>query len=129
MTNKLLRVTSALTLPFIAGIVVGTAVTSGVGAAMKGSGIFKDIPPGAYYDDAVGRLYGAGIVRGTDATHFGPAETINRAQIAVMLDRLRQELRGESSDDIPPPPPPPPPAPSAEAVSSERPVRPARSKK
>ena len=56
--------------PFLVGLVAGVVITTGVGAAVKGSLLFTDVPSDAFYDQAVGNLYSAGIIRGYDATHL-----------------------------------------------------------
>jgi len=90
--------------PFLAGIVVGSLVVSGAGAAMRGSAVFVDVPVGSYYDDAVGEMYATGIMKGVDAKHFDPGGYVNRAQMAVMFQRFRQELQtgSVSQPSLPP---------------------------
>ncbi len=62
-------------------------------AAMRGSAVFSDVPQGSYYDQHVGDLYAAGIVKGSNGK-FMPANFVTRADIAVMLGRLRNEIKG-----------------------------------
>lgn len=88
-------------MPFIAGIVIGTAGTSAF-AALRGSAVFSDVPVGSYYDTAAGEMYAAGIMTGTNGK-FMPGDYVNRAQMAVIIKRLRDEINGvapveESSD-------------------------------
>ncbi|TSD00341.1 MAG: peptidase S8 family protein [Candidatus Peregrinibacteria bacterium Greene1014_49] len=84
-----------LSVPFFAGIVVGI-VTTGVAADMLGSGVFSDVQPGSYYDVAVGRLYGQGIVKGFEGK-YRPGDFVTRADVAVMLDRA---LNGEAGVSV-----------------------------
>lgn len=98
------HISRSLVVVFILGILIGTVVTGGVNAAIKGSAKFVDVPYGAFYDDAVGELSDVGIIRGTDATHFSPNKPATRGEIAVLLKRLRDDMRGISQvPDIPPP--------------------------
>lgn len=61
---------------------------------------FADIPPEAYFSEAVGKWWRRGVIKGYDNTHFGPDDPVTRAQMAVILDRfdtntiesLRQEI-------------------------------------
>lgn len=62
---------------------------------MKGSAIFSDVPKGSYYDDAVGEMYGLGVIKGYDGGKFGPNDYVTRGQVAVMMQRLRAELTGQ----------------------------------
>lgn len=56
---------------------------------------FPDVDNGAWYADAVKWAAHNGIIKGyTDGT-FRPAETVNRAEVAVMLKRLVDMLKGE----------------------------------
>jgi hypothetical protein len=102
-----------------------------LGAGMRGSAIFTDVPEGAYYDEAVGELQAAGIVRGYEDGRFGPNDYVTRAQVAVMLQRLREELlgtgirsarRGERQEVAAIPSSP---SPRGETVTQERPSNPA----
>lgn len=84
----------ALIAVFALGIIAGVAGTGAVSAAIKGSVIFNDVPAGAFYDDAVGELYGLGIVRGKSVTSYDPNGNVTRGEVAVLLKRLRDELKG-----------------------------------
>lgn len=78
---------------FVNGVLVG-AIGMQAYAAMRGSAVFTDIPQGAYYDQHVGDLYGAGIVKGKSPGKYAPTELVSRADVAVMLGRLRNEIKG-----------------------------------
>jgi hypothetical protein len=112
----------ALTLPFVAGLVVGIGAT-GAGAAILGSSVFPDVQPGSYYDVAVGELNAAGIIRGSNGK-FMPEKPVTRAEVATMLYRLRAELRGEAtvepSSSTPSDPQPSSTTPTSRARSSSK---------
>jgi Calx-beta domain/S-layer homology domain len=86
-----------LSVPFAAGLAVGVLAT-GTSAALLGSSVFPDVPAGSYYDRAVGELNAAGIIKGSNGK-FMPEKPVTRAEVAVMLARLRAELNGEVWDD------------------------------
>lgn len=50
---------------------------------------FCDVPKGSFYEKAVLWAYEAGITTGTDATHFTPGATCNRAHVVTFLHRFR----------------------------------------
>jgi hypothetical protein len=79
------------------GIFIGIALSFSIlkaGAALRGSAMFSDVQPSAFYDEAVGEMYGAGIIRGYADGRFGPDDFVTRGQLAVMLQRLRNEILG-----------------------------------
>lgn len=80
---------------FVVGTVFGFGISAGM-ASFKGSAVFRDIPAGHYADDAIGEMYSLGIIKGLDGTHFGPDVPITRGQVAILLQRLRNELKGIS---------------------------------
>ncbi len=86
-----------MTASFIAGIVVGVTAV-GASASLLGSSVFPDVPSNAYYNTAVGTLNAAGIVRGSNGK-FRPGDFVTRADVAVMIARLRAELTGEPLDE------------------------------
>lgn len=49
---------------------------------------FKDVKSGAWYNNAVSTLVNAGIIKGFDATTFGPDKNITRAEFAAMIGRM-----------------------------------------
>jgi len=69
-----------------AGLFIGI-LTTAAAADVLGSSVFPDVQPGSYYDAAVGRLYGAGVVKGSTDGKFHPDQYVTRAEISVMLDR------------------------------------------
>ena len=49
---------------------------------------FNDVPPGAFYADAVAWLVAAGVTTGTSPTSFSPNDPVTRGQMAAFLWRL-----------------------------------------
>lgn len=52
---------------------------------------FVDVPAGSYYYNAVMWAYSKGITGGVDTTHFGPNQTVTRAQTVTFLYRYAGE--------------------------------------
>ncbi len=50
--------------------------------------LFSDVPTNTWYTDAVNNLSEKGIIQGYSDGTFGPNKNVNRAELAVMLDRL-----------------------------------------
>ncbi|MBT4119401.1 MAG: hypothetical protein HOG89_00245 [Candidatus Peribacter sp.] len=65
-------------------------------AATLGSAVFGDVGGGTYYDSAVGDMYSAGIITGYNDGRFGPGDYVTRGQVAVMMQRLKAHLTGQS---------------------------------
>lgn len=82
-----------LSIPFLVGALLGAA-SSGLASGLLGSSVFTDVPVGSNYDEAVGELNDAGIMKGIDATHFKPNDTVTRAQLAVIVKHLRDQMNG-----------------------------------
>ena len=49
---------------------------------------FEDVDPCQWYHEAVDHVVKAGLMKGMDESHFGPAMTTNRAQVITVLYRL-----------------------------------------
>ena len=49
---------------------------------------FVDVKPSNWFYDAVRTVYNAGIMVGTDDTHFSPNSTLTRAQVAQIIANL-----------------------------------------
>lgn len=81
---------------FVAGTLFGVSIAT-IGAAFKGSAVFRDIPTGHYADDAIGEMYQLGIIKGLNSSQFGPDDPITRGQVAILMQRLRNELKGITS--------------------------------
>lgn len=81
---------------FVAGTLFGVSITS-IGAAFRGSAIFRDVPNTHYADEAIGEMYQLGIIKGYDSAHFGPDDPLTRGQAALLFKRLRDEIKGITS--------------------------------
>jgi Calx-beta domain/S-layer homology domain len=79
---------------FVSGLLLGVATTA-IGAGILGSSKFSDVPKGSFYDEAVGRLSEMGIIQGADGRFF-PDRPVNRAELAVILDRALRAMQGGS---------------------------------
>ena len=66
-------------------------------AANLGSTVFPDVPNGTYYDSAVGEMYTDGIITGYSNGKFGPNDYVTRGQVAVMMQRFKNQLSGQST--------------------------------
>ncbi|MFH0770388.1 MAG: Calx-beta domain-containing protein [Candidatus Peregrinibacteria bacterium] len=75
-----------------AGVLMGGTVTA-VASVTLGSRLFIDVPAGSFYDAAVGELSELGIIKGYGDGRFGPNDYVTRGQVAVMMKRLRDELK------------------------------------
>lgn len=64
------------------GVLLGSTVAF---AAVK---LFSDVPSNTWYSEAVASLADKGIIAGYPDGTFGPTKNVNRAELAVMLDRL-----------------------------------------
>lgn len=80
----------------LTGAALGAAGMS-VTAAIRGSAIFPDVPEGAYFDQAVGDMYSIGVIKGYTNGKFGPNDFVTRGQVAVMMQRLRDEMLGSGA--------------------------------
>lgn len=90
--SKLTLILTSLT----AGLVIGvTSIT--IGAGLRGSDRFPDVPAGSYFDDAVGEMAEIGVIRGRPDGSFDPGAPASRADIAVMFKRFKDYLEGGSS--------------------------------
>ena len=54
---------------------------------------FRDVAPGAWYEEAVRYVYEAWLMQGTTGTTFSPGRTSNRGQITAILHRLEGSPR------------------------------------
>jgi hypothetical protein len=67
-------------------ILIGAILGSTV--AFAASKVFSDVPANEWYTSAVNSLSEKGIIAGYPDNTFRPTKNINRAELAVMLDRL-----------------------------------------
>lgn len=95
--TRFLKPSSATAL--LLGLLLGAGTMAA--ADRLGSSVFPDVPKDSYFDAAVGRLYDAGIIKGDPSGNYRPGDGVSRAEIAVMLDRLRDELNGVVRTDGP----------------------------
>ena len=66
---------------------------------------FVDVPPGAYYEQAVAWMVEAGITSGTTETTFSPDDPVLRAEAITFLWRWAGEPEAEAThtfEDVPP---------------------------
>ncbi len=76
------------------GILLGSS------AAFAASRVFSDVPEDAWYAKAVISLSEKGIVNGYPDGTFGPTATVNRAELAVMLDRMLHYIDANQSSTL-----------------------------
>ncbi len=110
--------TVIFSVPFALGALAGSVLT-GLAAGTIGSSVFRDVPSGAYYDRAVGMLYERGIVKGNPDGTFRPGAAVTRADLAVMLERLINDLEGRGNPVDPVSSSSPAPEPSSSSESQE----------
>ena len=68
-------------------------------AALKQSGLpFDDVAEGEWYYDAISYNYYAGTMTGLTPTHFGPSDTLVRAQFASVLHKMNGEVKMDYTD-------------------------------
>jgi hypothetical protein len=85
------RANTVMAATFIAGALSGVAGAA-IAATTLGSYVFPDVASGSFYDSAVGEMYNLGIIKGYDNGKFGPDDAVTRGQLAVMLQRFRDNL-------------------------------------
>jgi len=57
--------------------------------------VFTDVSDDAWYADSVANLNDAGIIEGYSDGSFKPSSSVNRAELAVMLDRMMSTLEAD----------------------------------
>lgn len=82
----------------IALIFVGALLGSSV--AFAASKIFSDVPSNTWYADAVNSLTSKGIIKSYPDGTFGPTKKVNRAELAVILDRMLQYIEANKSSKL-----------------------------
>lgn len=68
-----------------------SGISSDTHAVTGRLGKFTDVSSSSWFYDAVGTVFYASIMGGMNATTFGPAVTLSRAQFATMLYRMEGE--------------------------------------
>ena len=73
----------------------GGELTAAAGSAFRSTwdNPFRDVAPGAWYEEAVQYVYEAGLMQGTSASAFSPGRTTTRGQIVTILHRLEGSPR------------------------------------
>lgn len=66
----------------LVGTLLGTAIT------YAASRRFSDVPENTWYTDAVNELSDKGLINGYENGNYGPEGYVNRAEIAVMMQRM-----------------------------------------
>ncbi len=85
----------------LVGVLLGSTV------AFAAAKFFSDVPADAWYSDSVATLSDKGIIEGYPDGTFGPTRNVNRAELAVILDRMIEYMEtgevgaGEETDEVP----------------------------
>ncbi|HBU02851.1 MAG TPA: S-layer homology domain-containing protein, partial [Acidimicrobiaceae bacterium] len=61
---------------------------------------FDDVEASAYYDEPVAWAKATGITMGVGPTRFGPADNVDRAQIATFLFRYHHNVAAASGSRV-----------------------------
>lgn len=78
----------------IQGIVCALAVNLGL-ETEENMAKFKDVPPDAWYADAVSYVVEHGLMNGMDENTFDPNGAVTRAQLAAVTARLHKEATAQ----------------------------------
>lgn len=81
---------SKVKLSLLLALVAGAFFWIGYACAIQGS--FSDVEPGSWYESAVQNLTGKNIIEGYADGTYRPDDNINRAELAVMMDRLLEHV-------------------------------------
>lgn len=54
---------------------------------------FVDVPADAWYHDDLALCYREGMLKGTDETHYSPAASVTRAQMASIIARILRRIK------------------------------------
>lgn len=65
-------------------VMLSRAFQMNVGSAVQG---FSDVPPDAYYAQAVNEMYALGVVNGVGGGRFDPSSSVSRQDAALMVQR------------------------------------------
>lgn len=75
----------------VLGIILGAVPT-----ALATTAMFSDVSEGDWYYEAVENLASLGIVEGYEDGTYLPANDVNRAELAVMMNRLVDTLKNNA---------------------------------
>ena len=80
-----------------------SALLPGAAFAAGSAHPFTDVPDTAWYNQAVGYVYGSGMMSGTDSTAFSPDSPTSRGMIVTILHRMQgtPSASGASFADVP----------------------------
>lgn len=74
---------------YIAGFTIGVLLSVSVSAFAKSGGLW-DVTSTAWYARAVTNLMDIGVISGYSDGSFKPGQTVTRAEVAVMLNRMKE---------------------------------------
>lgn len=63
---------------------------------MENTAVFRDVPTGQWYSEAIAWAYEQGIITGYGGGRFGPQDNVTRQQLATMLFRYAQTMDMDS---------------------------------
>lgn len=79
---------------FLLGVLAGAIVSTGVNLAWAEAGkMFPDVQSTAYYSSAVTAMTDLGVINGYENGDFGPNDSVNRGQAAVMFQRYDESIK------------------------------------
>lgn len=88
-------------LSLLLAVVMLVSAIPAMGASAAGVKVFYDVPQNAWYARFVYPLSEAGIVKGTDSTHFTPNRTLMRSEFLTMLARtIKDESEFKAYDGL-----------------------------
>ncbi|MNI80085.1 Endoglucanase precursor [compost metagenome] len=71
-----------------------------LGLEAQQASAFTDVDSGAWYADAVAAVSGAGLVLGRSPEAFAPEHSITREEMAVMVVRTYEYMRGVQAESV-----------------------------
>jgi len=81
------------------GLLVGFLLTVSIAFASGPIQYFSDVNDGDWYYDSVSELAGIGVLEGYSDGTYQPSNSVNRAEIAVILDRFYDYINYPSGED------------------------------
>ena len=76
---------------FIGGLITGFIIAS-IPVSLAYTGLFRDVPKGIWYEKAATNLVTIGVIQSDLHGKLYPNRPANRAEVMVMMDRLREYL-------------------------------------